>query len=244
MEENTSVDSTYQTPAPAAPATAQTAAPSTPAPSEKMVTMSQGEIDRIVKTAKVSAAERERGRMIAENNTQQSPAQQHPAAGMTAEQVRQLVAQETEAKLSEMRQKATEEANFEQGKKVVGEFFSKLQAAKDEYPDIDEVVGNIPLAQFPHVVGLAHESDLTADIIHDLGKNPAKLAMIENVASKGIVLGRIEMNKLIESIRLNKQAKNVKTARAPLSQIQPSPTGLDNGSYTLKDMKKNPKYRG
>jgi hypothetical protein len=221
---------------------------STPATQEKLIP--QSKVNEIVRHSNARVAEKAR-REAAEHYQSQALSSTYdsvPNAGLTAEQLHQqfapVIAQEVDKKLKVIQDQATEYANLQAGHKILNDFTGKLEAAKADYPEIEKTIQSLPLVNMPSVVRLAAEVDNTAGVMTELDRNPAKIAQIEELAKidPSLRLARNAMKQLADSVRINDEAKKVKTANEPLSQIQPSPTGMDNGSPSLKDLKRL--YRG
>ena len=200
---------------------------------EKLVP--QSKVEEIVRHSNARVAEKARNEALEEykkNNSSSASLGGMPS--VTPDQIRSIIAEENEKHLQSIYdQQATQEAQ-----NTIQQFASKLQAAADVYPDFKETVSQIPFSSIPHVVGLANESENTADIIYELGKNPLKMANLNSLAQMNPGLARNEIQKLAASIKLNADAKNAKLPNSPLTQIKASPVNTDNGTMSVKDFRK------
>jgi hypothetical protein len=216
------------------------------APIEK--TLPQSEVNKLVGGVKAEAYEKGRAAALAEFQRQQTAAPTAPApsfGGMPATQdLSGLVAQQVDQRIQEMQRQIQEQNTKEMGNKIANDFQSRLDASKANYDDFDSVTEGFPFAAFPNTVLTSLNFENTGDIVYELAKNPTKMKAIDDLAQMDVLnaqrgiqsnLAHREMQKLSESIRINRAAQNVKTANPPLSQIQPSPTGTDNGAKTVKD---------
>lgn len=212
-----------------------------PAPAPVETTYTKTEVDKMIRHANANVADKVRRELLAQTATpapapqpeHQAQPQQAPASvqgnqigGMP--DIRSLVQQE----LQQQRSMQFYE-NMAQG------FESRMKAAKESYSDFDDVTQGFPFVSYPHSIVAAMNFENTADIMYDLAKNPVKIETMESLgrrdtenSQRGIYsnLASREMQKISEAIRINKQAATVKTANPPLSQLQPSPSGVDNGS--------------
>lgn len=243
MEENTFVES--QSTAPEQVASSAPAPQVENSPGEKMVQMPQSKLDEIIKAR------------VAKERAKYEQHAAHQGSGMggmppvaAPDQIRKAVHEALSSEREQMQQQLNEQG----AREVLNTFQSKLEAGKANYPDFDEVVNALPLASIPTIVGLASRVDNTADIMYDLGKNPHKIANLAYLSQLDQNAhqqygGRIKSNlaekafyQLADSLKRNELAKQQKQANEPLSQIQPSPTGADNGKPSYKDLKRM--YRG
>jgi len=238
MEEGTFVES-QSTPAVESVSSAPAAEVS--ATTEKMVQMPQSRLDEIIK-ARVA---KERAKY-----EQPAPASSMggmPTASNNPDEIRKVVSEI----MSSERQVYEQKANESRALDVLNTYETKLNAGKANYADFDDVYKQLPLADIPHIIGLASTVDNTADVMYDLGNNPHKIGNLMQLAQLDFTaqqngrqsnLARRELMRLAESLKTNQQAKAAKQANAPLSQLQPSPTGTDSGELSYKDLKRM--YRG
>ena len=79
--------------------------------------------------------------------------------------------------------------------------------------------------------------------MYELGKDRARMAMIESLADRSPRDAVIQMQRFAQSIKDNDSAKSQRHASEPLSQLRPSNVhpGKDDGANTVRDMRS--KYR-
>lgn len=128
---------------------------------------------------------------------------------------------------------------------VLSNFANQMGSGKGKYSDFDETVANLgDLKNYPHVVQMATETGNAEDVMYELGKNPSKIATLTTLAYINPHLAKIEMKKLHDSIKTNQGASDNPNVAEPLSQIKPSTVGTDNGSNTVRDLRRKPWARG
>jgi len=238
MEQNSFVESQQSSvPASVSPA------PESQAAAEKLVPQSQ--VNEIVKHAKYEAAQKAKSEAVEEYKRTSQPSQSvgytptHSMGGMTQDNIRQIVAEETQKQHQMMFEKVQADTLTQEGARIANEFLNIITVAdKTIYPDFDDAVSKLPFKDIPQVVHLANQMENTAAIMYEMAKNPMKMANLQMLANTSPALAHSEMQKLAESIRLNEQSRNVRTANEPLSQIKSSPNAMDNGSMSVKDFQK------
>lgn len=215
-----------------------TFASSAPA-SEEMVPKSKAE--EMARHAAARVAEKMRRER---ENSQSNVSGDAPNPGLSPEHVQQHIAQEVEKRFKSIQDQAYQYAQTQAENQFLNDLASKLEAGKEDYPEIEKTIQSLPLNNMKPTLTLAAEFNNTAGIVTELNNHPYKIAQIQSLIhlDPSMNLARKEIAKLSESIRINDEAKKVKTANQPLSQIQPSPTGIDSGSPSLKDLKRV--YRG
>lgn len=135
-------------------------------------------------------------------------------------------------------------AQQEQVERLVNEFTQKVKAGSAKYDDFDSVVSELNLASNPHLVRWANGLDNTADVLYDLGKYPEKYASVMTLAGTAPGLAVRKLQELSDSIKRNEEAKSAKRADQPLDNLEPTDTGMDNGSMTVSDYRKVDWLRG
>lgn len=248
MEQTTIAEQQSQS----APASTEINSQVAPAATPVEKTLPQSEVNKLVGGVKAEAYEKGRAAALADFQQQQAtpvPMTTHAPSfgGMPIPQdISVLVAQQVDQRFQEMNQKIQEQNNKEMGDKIANDFTTRLDAAKANHDDFDAVTEAFPFAAFPNTVLTSLNFENTGDIAYELAKNPGKMKLIDDLAQIDVLnakrgiqsnLAYREMHKLSESLRINKAAQNVKTANAPLSQLQPSPTGTDNGLKTTTDFR-------
>lgn len=147
---------------------------------------------------------------------------------ITDDHVRQLIADEA--------QKQSQVAAAHQ---LLSNFVEQMGAGKGKYSDFDETVANLgDLKNIPHVVELASGTGIAGDVMYELGRNPGKVASLTTLAYINPDLAKLEMRKLADSIKTNEQASQTPNIDEPYSQIKPSNAGKDNGSLSVRDLRR------
>jgi hypothetical protein len=135
----------------------------------------------------------------------------------------------------QQQQQAAAQAEIE---RIGAEITPKIEEAKAKHSDFMEVMQVALPALSDDVIKYANGVENSGDVLYELAKNPSKIAVIEMLHSKSPQLARNEMQKLATSIKQNSQSSAHPQAKAPLSQLQHSPVGMDGGGgETLQDFK-------
>jgi len=209
------------------PVTIPEPAPVQEAPREKLIP--QSKVNEIVGREKLA----ERERITAEMRTKLL-GEQKPSFDVDA--YKQIAREEVKKEL--------EYSNIMQSNQLAAKkLYDRIDAAKAKYSDFDKVTKILNIDNMP--VNYAHifnEFDNPGEILYELGKNPEKLGTI-TALSYDQNLTKAVLSKISESIKTNESALKEIKAKPPLSQTQPSVTGIDNGTMTVDDLRKDPKYR-
>lgn len=153
---------------------------------------------------------------------------------ITEDHVRQMIADE-----------AHKQNQMAAAQQTLSNFTQQMGTGKSKYSDFDETVGNLgDMRNIPHVVELATGTGIAGDVMYELGKNPGKVASLTTLSYINPHLAKVEMKKLADSIKTNERASEAPVANEPLTQIKPSPTGKDNGSNTVRDLRRKAWARG
>ncbi len=201
---------------------------------EKMIPQSQ--VSKIAAREAREASEKTRNEMQAEFDrrsaaTQSQVPQQQSIGGMqqqSPDDIRRLIQEE-----------AYKMSNLAMAQRIEQEFKSKVDAAKDKYPDAAEKIDKLKLDNHPQLVLWAHGMDNTGEIVKDIAENPTKLANILMLANSGFPdLAHQEMHKLSASIKANEVAQQQKQVNEPLDQLSPSTISTGDGSLTVADFRK------
>jgi hypothetical protein len=242
MEETNGVSQGQdQTPAPVVNSSTPSSQPTQSVADEKV--FKQQEVNDIVGRAKHEAVESYKRRAELSNaNTQAQPMHQQHLENLNTETVKRIAAEETQRLRNEWMQDAQRNAQEQDAQRIANEFLTKLDTGKGKYQDFDTVINNVEFASIPNVVALSNMVDNTADVIYELGKNPMKIAGLQQLMSISPKLALSEMQRLSQSIKDNETAGKVRMPNEPLSPLKPSVTGTDNGEMSVADYRK--KYRG
>lgn len=171
------------------------------------------------------------------------PQQQAPQFDVEA--LKKQITDSMRQEIHTQQQQQEQDAMDAEMKRVAAQYHSKMAGGKELYEDFDKVMGDFDPTTFPNLVYLATNADNTAEIIYDIAQNPNKYVNLGVLAERNPAAAAKEIAKLSQSIKANQQAKaQEKSVNAPLSRMQPSPTGQDSGSQEIADFKRNPRYRG
>jgi len=102
----------------------------------------------------------------------------------------------------------------------------------------------VDLKNIPHVVQLAAESGMAGDVMYERGRNPGKVATLTTLAYVNPDIAKYEMKKLTDSIKTNQDSSKAPDIAEPLSQVKPSAVGTDNGSNSVRDLRRKSWARG
>lgn len=189
----------------------------TPAPQGKMFT--QDEVNYLSSKVRDQAYEKAKQDLQA---MQQQQAAQNP--GLSKDDIMQVV---NEALLSK-------ENNYS-AMNIVQKFNEGMETGKQEYPDFEKVVTKrINLQSAPQIVGMVADFPDKHDIMYELGKKPAKLAVMQTlIREEQYESARAYIDELRESISENKEAK-VKAEKtkepAPLNKLKATTSTPVSGS--------------
>lgn len=129
-----------------------------------------------------------------------------------------------------------------QANHMVNSFQSKVNALKSQYPDIEERLGDLDLANNSDLLLLHSQYPNAAEMLYHLASDPAKLANYENYKKYPGVLKK-QLNDLSASIENNKSADSAPAYSEPLSQIKPTNIGKDRGAPSITDLRRRPEFR-
>ncbi len=145
--------------------------------------------------------------------------------GPSEERIRQMIA--------EQQQMSQQQGAWQN---TVETFVSRVQAAKEQYPELEKSLVDLGIQDYPEIVRMANSIDNTAEVLKDMADNPEKLFMIAAMAESGKKsLAFHKMQQLSNSIKTNKSALSTPSALEPLSQLKASTIGADSGSMTQAD---------
>lgn len=210
---------------------------------EQQRIFTQAELDKIVGKEKLQVKQQAyaKGRQDAMNelqqqqNPQQQPMQQqqdNSLAGVTDERLRQMIAEQS--------QHLAQQQHLNQ---IQNDFAHRVASVSGKYDDFNELVSPIINGQAAiplDVQALANSMDNTGDICMELLRNPEHIGKLRGLMADPSTqnFAYQAMQKLSNSIKTNEAAKTAKATPEPLSQLEPSYTSSDNGSYTVSDYKK------
>lgn len=118
----------------------------------------------------------------------------------------------------EKKERAEAQKKYEQGQqKLQDEFVDRLNAARKDLPDFDEVVGDADFDVVPHIASYIAESELGPKLGYHFAKNPDELERIQKLSPiKGIAeLGKLEMKLEKKPEATEKVEARVSVSKAP-----------------------------
>lgn len=207
-------------------------------------TYTEDEVNRIIGAKKDKAYEK--GYETARSEYSQNSYQGNFSPEQLIERAKQEAIAAAKAELEQQQQAMNQQYQQAHRQKVANEFLTKMQSGMKKHEDFEAVVTSLRLDLLPNqLIELANAFENTDDIMYDLGKNPTKVGTILSLMEKTPHLAYAQMQQLSQSIKKNEEAKaNQKNVSEPLSQIQPSTIGSDNGPRTIQDWKNQPWLRG
>lgn len=226
---------------------------------EKMLTQSEVNelVGRIKKETKLKTYEKAKRDIMAElqqqapTEPQQVVSQQanQSMGGMptyTAEQIKQMVAEQTAQQMQAIKQQQEQEMLQQHFNRVVGSFASKIEAAKSKYPDIEDKLASLDLRSIAPIIEYANDVDNTADVMMDLIDNPHKIGSLLANHSVNRDLARKTMSQISSSIKHNEAAKNTRLPGDPIQSIHSSATqtGKVGDGSSVSDLRKFFSKRG
>ncbi len=223
------------------PVSSPSPAPQAPATSEER-TFRQHEVNDLIGRAKSEAVERfKRESSLASHQQQHQPSQinAQTTAGLSHDEVRRMAAEEAQRLRDQWIEEANVKSQQQDAQRIAGEFFQKIDAGKSKYQDYDSVMKDVDFGAIPHIVQVANMMENTADVMYELGKNPGKIGIIQQLLNISPSLAMAEMKKLSQSIKDNSEAQSFRHPNEPLSQLRPSNQGMDNkGALNVSDYKR------
>lgn len=126
-----------------------------------------------------------------------------------------------------------------EAERLASDYRARMDGGKEIHEDFDEIMADFNPAAFPQLVYLATQTDNTSAVMYELMKNPNKLATITVLSERDPNAASNMINKISASIKANEQAKAAeKEVQSPLSRMQSSPAGRDNGDTSIADYKR------
>ncbi len=193
-----------------------------PQPQEK--TLTQSEVNELVGRIKHEAYQRG-----------QKDAASSAAPSIPEDKLRKMMQEEAAKAQREQMQQA-------QAMRIVQEFSSKVAAAEETYPGLQQKILEADFSKTPEIVDLVTRVDNTADVVNDLLEHPYKMATLVSSVRNGMPhIAELEMRKLSSSIKNNQKAlqQNQPQGKEPLSQVKSSVASVDgNGAMSISELRK------
>lgn len=216
-------------------------------PSQQPNLLSQDQVNKIVAREKMRAADGARRDAEERHRAELDQLRQ------TQEQRNSSVSREVDT--DAIYQKVQEQFNKEMQERqlkdhmsqVANNYLGKVNSAKANYQDFDDVTKDFDPTAFPQLTYLLSGIENAGDILYHLAQNPLKLAGIDRLAEKNPRQAQSELLKLSQSIASNKQAQTDaagQTVADPLDRLQPSRVSGSNGKMSVKDLRSQSWLRG
>ncbi|MGB1309585.1 MAG: hypothetical protein ACPG47_00160 [Leucothrix sp.] len=219
---------------------------SAPTPTTYEPTLAQSEVNKLVGSAKQKGYQKGYEKALNEYQSQQpetaSIPQASPQAVTSQEEIQKLV-DERLAESARLQKETQERTYYEsEATRVLNELAAKTNEVKANYSDFDDKLAQVGyFEKTPELLHYANTVDNSGDVLYDLAANPAKMATFKQLSDINPQLAVIEMKRLSDSIKQNKQAQSQKMPPDPLRPVKSSNVGTDNGdtsSYSVGDWKK------
>lgn len=197
--------------------------------------LKQSEVNELVGRVKKDAYEKARREAEADIMARNSAVNQMP---QTPSQISQRQGNQQAPQLTEeaMRVAARHELVRMQNEiwanQTAQQFVQKIEDGKSKYPDMEKVVGELNLANNVDIVNWANSVDNTADVIYELGKNPAKYANVLMLAARSPQQALKAMRELSDSIKRNQESAKQPVADKPINQLNHSTLSVSNGDLS------------
>lgn len=148
----------------------------------------------------------------------------------------------------EAKERAEAQKRYEAGQqKLQSEFIDRLNAARKEIPDYDEVVGDAEIDVVPHVASYIAESELGPKLGYHFAKNPDELERIQKLPPiRGIAeLGKLELKlekKPEAEVKKDDKPASISKAPSPISTVDASSKTVvtkDPAKMTLQELREH-----
>lgn len=162
---------------------------------------------------------------------------------MSQEDIQKLISQQLPQHLASFINEAKQKQQDEIQAQQVEGFVSKMRAAEERYPGIEEKLNNYdysPNSGMTEIVLAANNLENTADIIKEVTDHPNKLANLITLAKSQPYALNEAMQALSASIKRNQDAlSQEQQSKDPMNRLKPSPnTGTDSGDASVSDFRK------
>lgn len=219
----------------------QVESPAVEKPQEKMIPQSRVEQLLHERTKDVAAKSRAQALEDAKQLYQSPSPVQQPQQSMggmsqmSPDELSRMISESVQKNLETERTRHVEAQKQQDAHRIVSEFQNKIAAS--DHPDLMKRLQDLGLGNIPHIVELANGMENTADIMHELEQNPAKIGNLTSLLYTHPQLAIREMQRLSHSIKANKDASNHQSANEPLDRMSASVTKTDNGQMSDADLR-------
>ncbi len=155
------------------------------------------------------------------------------------EALKQEVLNDLKLQFQQEREKSAQDQMDKEARKIADTYHARMNNAKADFEDLDEVMADFNPAAFPNLVYLATQVENTPAVMYELMKNPSKWATLAVLSERDPQAAQNMIGKISASIKANQQAKvEEKQVPPPLGRMSSSPTGQDNGKpSSVRDFK-------
>lgn len=167
-----------------------------------------------------------------QQQTPQSVQSQSPA------DIQRMIDEHLQKHLVAQQEAAKQQAADAEWQSTVSQFIGKASPGMQTVPDFKEKVNNLNLENNRHILRLLNTVDNVPQVVEELNQNPSKLVTLDNLCRLNPNQAIMEMQRLSKSINANQAALQQTGANEPLSQVKSSSVAPDDGSRTIKDMRK------
>ncbi len=207
--------------------------------------LSRDVVSKIVDRERKKAYEKGQKEALMQLQEQQAQQQETPAMQQQGQQslggMQQLSPADIERMIAEKApQLLQEHVQNLKNEHTINSFVSKMQAAEQKYPGLEQKLNELDYSSMSSLVHLANDMENTGDIMKELVDNPMKLGNMIALAHTQPGLAKRQMMELSNSIKTNQDAlAQEKQAQDPMSQLKPSSSaGMDNGTMSVTDFRK------
>lgn len=206
----------------------------------------QSKVNEILVHAKQEARERGKREALEEINKiySQAPSSANSSSDLDTDSIRRMVEQATDKHIQTRVQEHEQEMRYQEGMRMAEEIKAKLAVGPSRYPDFEQEVMELSLPNMAPILKHTQGIDNLADVVYYLAKNPTQLQLLKGLDEDQPLKVPKELKKIADLLQVNEEAKNFKFANEPLPQMSPSIIGTDNGTLTLRDMKRQNWARG
>lgn len=154
---------------------------------------------------------------------------------MSSEDIKALIAQQVPQHLQEQIHNVRNEH-------MVNSFVSKMQAAEQKYPGLEEKLGLLDYGKpkTKMLIEMVTQLDNAGDVMHEVLENPEKMSTLFSLMEEQPRLAMNKLQSIGKSITQNQEAAAThEQTKDPLSQIKPSTnTGMSDGNMSVSDYSK------
>lgn len=165
---------------------------------------------------------------------------QNPSNLQITPEMQKLISEEAAKQAYAIKQQEYTQQVNEYNNKLSAELGAKIEAGKSLYPDYNDVVTPLVAdagALRPYLPLLnQHDAETVQEVLYELGKHAGKVANLVTLSEKMPNYAVTEFNKLVNSIKANKEAKAQPVAREPLSRVTSTNIGVGDGPKTIDEL--------